>query len=120
VTFAWRLSGAGNRDRAMEADRRLTTPSSLSTSALREAVQRLPASVYRCKGFVLTAESPDERMVVQTVGRRSSITSLGRWNGRPRRTDLVVIGAADTLDPEELQRVFDDCRVGSRSGLGRD
>jgi G3E family GTPase len=97
-----------------------TSTEPLSTSALREAVRRLPASVYRCKGFVLTAESPDERMVVQTVGRRSSITSLGQWNGRPRRTDLVVIGAADTLDPEELQGVFDDCRVDSRSGLRRD
>ena len=72
----------------------------------------MPAAVYRCKGFVYTEECPDERFVIQTVGRRSTVVSLGAWGERARRTDLVLIGAAGSLDTDELQRRLDQCRVG--------
>ena len=93
-----------------------TTSTPLSTGALREAIRTLPAAVYRCKGIVLTAERPDERIVIQTVGRRSSMKTLGSWDGRPRRTDLVLIGAMDSMEPTQLQRTFDRCCVAPSAG----
>ena len=93
-----------------------TTSTPLSTVALREAIRTLPASVYRSKGIVLTAEQPDERTVIQTVGRRTSMKSLGSWDGHPRRTDLVLIGATNSMDAAELQHIFDRCLIGSSAG----
>ena len=93
-----------------------TTGTPLSTAALREAIRTLPAAVYRCKGIVLTAEQPDERTVIQTVGRRSSTKSLGPWDGHPRRTDLVLIGATNSMDPTELRHIFDSCRATPSAG----
>lgn len=93
-----------------------TTSAPISAKALRKAIRTLPASVYRCKGIVLTDEQPNKRIVVQAVGRRTSMKSLGSWDGRPIRTDLVVIGAANTMDPTELQHIFDGCRATARAG----
>ena len=89
-----------------------TSAKQLSLAELREVIRTLPAAVYRCKGFVYTEEDPDERFVIQTVGRRSTVASLGAWGERARRTDLVLIGAAGSLDTDELQRRLDQCRVG--------
>jgi G3E family GTPase len=86
-----------------------TTSTPLSAVALREAIRTLPAAIYRCKGIVLTVEQPNKRTVIQTVGRRSSMKSLGPWEDHPRRTDLVLIGAANAMDPTELQHIFDNC-----------
>jgi G3E family GTPase len=93
-----------------------TTSTPLSTVTLREAIRTLPAAVYRCKGIVLTAEEPDERIVIQTVGRRSSMKTLGPWESHPRRTDVVLIGAMNSMEPTELQRIFDSCRVEASTG----
>jgi G3E family GTPase len=83
----------------------------LSLLQLRDAVRKLPAAVYRCKGIVLTVEQPGERTVIQTVGRRSWTGTLGAWGDRPQRSDLVLIGSQDAMDPAELQRTFDQCRA---------
>ena len=87
-----------------------TTDARLSLVDLREAIRKLPAAVYRCKGIIMTTEKPEERTLVQSVSRRTSITTLGHWNDQPRRSDLVLIGAESAMKPAELQQVFDDCR----------
>lgn len=83
----------------------------MSVGKLREAVRALPGSVYRCKGFVVDAKTPETRSVLQSVGRRTSITVDGDWGGGSPRTDLVIIGAAGALGDESLQATFDACRV---------
>ena len=51
--------------------------------ALREMVRKqLPASIYRCKGIVFAAESPDSRLALQVVGRRTEIAELDPWGER--------------------------------------
>jgi G3E family GTPase len=87
-----------------------TSGDPLSLIALRDAIKRLPSSVYRCKGIVMTAEKPEERTVVQAVGRRTSTKPLGPWGDRPRRSNIVLIGAEAAMDSGELQQIFDDCR----------
>ncbi len=81
-----------------------------SLETLREMVRKqLPASIYRCKGIVYVADSPDKRIALQIVGRRTEISELDEWGDRPPRTQIVAIGSA--FDPQELTENFDACIV---------
>ena len=66
----------------------------------------------RCKGFFQLVEAPQERTLVQAVGRRVSLTSLGPWEQTPTGADLVVIGAKGSLETDDLQQQLDSCRGG--------
>ena len=81
-------------------------PFSLET--LREMVRKqLPASIYRCKGIVFAADSPDKRIALQIVGRRTEISELDQWGNRTPRTQIVAIGAS--INAQELSNQFDAC-----------
>jgi G3E family GTPase len=82
----------------------------LSLDAVREAARKLPASIYRCKGVVYTAEEPGRRMILQVVGKRVDIAIEEEWNGREPRTRIIAIGAHDGVDGAALHEVFDRCR----------
>ena len=82
----------------------------ISLEALREMVRReLPASIYRCKGILLSAESPHKRFALQMVGRRAEIEELDGWGERPPRTQIVAIGASGQVNAEELRTCFEAC-----------
>ena len=70
----------------------------LSLEAFRETARKLPASIYRCKGVVHTAEEPGRRVILQVVGKRVDIAVGEAWNGREPRTRIVAIGAQDGVD----------------------
>ena len=91
------------------------TDEPLSLEALRESARKLPASVYRCKGVVHTAEEPDRRAILQVVGKRVDIAVEDDWDGRERRTRIVAIGAHDGVDGAALREAFDGCREAVRS-----
>jgi G3E family GTPase len=82
-----------------------SSPDPLSLEAFRGLVKELPTTVVRGKGFVHAAERPDERMVFQLVGTRTTVTPGGPWRGEPR-TELVLIGPEGALDRAELDRLF--------------
>jgi G3E family GTPase len=88
-----------------------TTAEPLSESALEETIRKLPEAVYRAKGIVQSAERPEERVVVQAVGRRVSTSTIGPWGDRPPVSDVVVIGAEGSLDRAALEAALDACRV---------
>jgi G3E family GTPase len=80
----------------------------VSLDALRKMVQReLPVSVYRCKGIVFAADTPDKRLALQVVGRRTEITEQGEWGDHTPRTQIVAIGTQ--IDAQELTDKFDAC-----------
>ncbi|MCW0002009.1 GTP-binding protein [Pararhizobium sp. YC-54] len=83
----------------------------LSLEALREAVRKLPASIYRCKGVVHVGEEPGRRVILQVVGKRVDIAVADEWNGQVPRTCIIAIGAHDCVDATELGQVFDRCRA---------
>ncbi len=83
----------------------------LSVSALGETIRSLPGSIYRCKGFLFSADRPGERAVFQAVGRRTSVVFAGPWADRSPRTDLVFIGAEGAIDPDALKVALDACAV---------
>jgi G3E family GTPase len=80
----------------------------MSIEALRKMVQReLPVAVYRCKGIVFAADSPEKRFALQVVGRRTEVTELDEWGARSPLTQIVAIGAQ--LDAQELNQRFKSC-----------
>ena len=97
-------AGSGFDTWSYESDR------PFSIEALRQMVRReLPASIYRCKGIVYIADAPERRAVLQAVGRRVDVALLDEWNGRMPRTQIVAIGAAGSIDAEDLKKRFDAC-----------
>ena len=60
--------------------------------------RRLPDSVSRCKGVVYVADAPERRAVLQIVGRRTDVTLIDEWGERPRKTQIVAIGAPESID----------------------
>lgn len=75
---------------------------------LRDAIRRLPANVYRCKGFVLDAANPSERTLLQAVGRRVAFTRMGDWGEERGNNDIVAIGSE--IDERSLRVAFAACR----------
>ncbi len=84
------------------------TSQPISLSALRQMIRKeLPASVYRCKGLVLTSEAPKKRYALQAVGRRAELIELGEWGQRTPKTQIVAIGSA--INAQELNDKFNIC-----------
>lgn len=81
----------------------------LELAALRESFRRLPGSVYRAKGVIYSADAPDRRAVLQLVGRRLDISIEDAWGMRPRRTQLVAIGAAGKMDRAAMDACVAAC-----------
>jgi len=89
---------------------RFETERQFSLEALREMVRKqLPASIYRCKGIVFTADSPDARFALQIVGRRTEILELDQWGSQEPHSQIVAIGAANGFDPHNLTKQFEAC-----------
>lgn len=86
------------------------TTAPLSLEALRHVASHLPAGVYRCKGVIHAAGEPARRAVLQVVGKRVTISLEGGWGDRHPRTQIVAIGAWNSIDREALQQQFDRCR----------
>jgi G3E family GTPase len=87
----------------------------LSLEALREALSKLPAPIYRAKGVIYTADAPERRAVLQVVGTRVDISLADEWGERRPRTQIVAIGAG-TVERETLQTVFNECLSASPTG----
>jgi hypothetical protein len=91
------------------------TDAPLSLEPLREAARKLPASVYRRKGVVHTAEEPGRRVILQVVGKRVDIAVGDGWNGKEPPTRIIAIAARDGVDGVGLRATFDRCRCSSVS-----
>jgi G3E family GTPase len=85
------------------------TDQPLALEALRETLRKLPGNVYRAKGVVYSTDAPHRRAVLQVVGRRIDISIQEEWGQRARRTQIVAIGAAGSIDASLLERTFASC-----------
>ncbi len=82
----------------------------VSYKALRRMVENLPQSIYRAKGIFFLADSPDKRGVLQVVGQRASLSLAGEaWGDTAPYSQLVVIGAARSIDADDLNRRIEEC-----------
>jgi len=92
----------------------------LSLDALKEMIRRrLPGNVYRCKGVIYAADTPDRQAVLQVVGRRSEVVSGEAWGDVQPQTQIVAIAAAGSIDTEVLTALFEGCihKVASEAAL---
>jgi hypothetical protein len=55
----------------------------------------------------LDADSPNKRIALQIVGRRTEISELGEWGDRTPHTQIVAIGAS--INAQQLSNQFDAC-----------
>jgi G3E family GTPase len=85
------------------------TDQPLSLETLREAMRKLPGTVYRAKGVVFTTDAPQRRAVLQVVGRRVDISIQEEWGQRAPRTQIVAIGAAGSINASLLEKTLASC-----------
>ncbi len=88
-----------------------TTDNPLSLKALRGVFEELPNTIYRAKGAVQLHEMPDNRMILQMVGKRASLTLADEWGDDPPRTQIVMIASHGGLDVEALRSQLEACIV---------
>jgi len=93
------------------------TDEPLALEALREAMRKLPGSIYRAKGVVYNTDEPHRRAVLQVVGRRVDIALEQHWGERTPRTQIVAIGAAGSIDADLLEATVTSCITGAMSPL---
>ena len=85
------------------------TEKPLSLEAVRDVARKLPASIYRCKGVIYSADEPSRRAVLQVVGKRVDLSLEEDWGERPPRSRIVAIGAAGGVDAGVLKEKFASC-----------
>jgi G3E family GTPase len=76
----------------------------------------LPASVLRAKGLLYVDADPAHAVVLQLVGRRWTLETGDQWERAERRSRLVAIAAADSLDRVRLSAVFQHALVDDAPG----
>ncbi len=80
---------------------------------LRRAIEALPAEVYRVKGILNVTRSPSRPVVLHVVGRRAELDLAPGWEegeySNPRRSELVVIGAAGAVQAPRMRELFEGC-----------
>jgi G3E family GTPase len=89
-----------------------TVDEALSFRALRDAVQELPATIYRAKGFLNLLEYPNNKAILHVVGRRATLQVADAWGDAQRRSQLVFIGENGGVKPAVLEPLLDACRAG--------
>jgi G3E family GTPase len=90
------------------------TDKPLALEMLRETMRKLPGTVYRAKGVIYTTDAPQRRAVLQVVGRRVDISLQDEWSKRTPLTQIVVIGAAGSIDASLLEKTFASCISATR------
>lgn len=93
----------------------------VSYPELKRAIGQLPESIYRAKGIFNLIDEPDQRAVLQVVGRRANLI-LEAWGESERRNSrFVVIGAHGQVNPERLQALMDKTLASNapKTGLHR-
>jgi len=83
---------------------------------LKDALDALPLSVYRAKGVIWLNEYSHEMAVFHLVGKRASLYLAGPWGDQLPRSQLVLIGAHGTLNPNYLDLHFEAALVDTPSG----
>jgi G3E family GTPase len=81
----------------------------LSLPRLRSVFEALPDTIYRAKGIVYIEELPSYRIILQMVGKRSSLINGDPWGPEPSRSEIVLIGALNGFDKKELEEAFNSC-----------
>ncbi len=81
----------------------------LDFKTFRDAVKGLPTDIFRAKGVLYFRDAPQRRGLLHVVGKRVRLTVGEEWGEQAPRSQLVVIGAAGSVDAPALQARFEAC-----------
>jgi G3E family GTPase len=79
----------------------------LPMQRLHAALSRMPKTVFRAKGLLYLQEKPEYRCVLQSTAQRAAITVDAPWGSRAPQTQIVFIGSAGGVDPQEIRALFE-------------
>jgi len=79
--------------------------------ALCNAIDQLPATIFRAKGFVQLQEAPERKATVHIVGKRAMLVFGGKWGVKKTKTQIVFIGTHGGVDGPRLQALLDGARA---------
>ncbi|MBX3066672.1 MAG: GTP-binding protein, partial [Anaerolineae bacterium] len=83
----------------------------LSLPAIRKVSRELPTSIYRAKGILNLAESPDRKAVLQVVGNRVKVTIGDYWGDEKPYTQIVFIGSHGSVNGDKLRQMMEHTLV---------
>ena len=73
-------------------------------------MRKLPGTIHRAKGVIYTTDVPQQRAILQVVGRRVDIPAEEEWvRHRIPCTQIVAIGKPGSIDPSLLENTFASC-----------
>ena len=75
---------------------------------LHAVLSRLPRTVFRAKGLLNLVEKPDYPCILQSTGRRATVTIGQPWGDRVPRTQIVFIGSSGGVDGDWLSRQLNE------------
>ncbi|MGH1383658.1 CobW family GTP-binding protein [Kordia sp.] len=87
-----------------------TSKEAFTFMAIRKALEKLPSSIYRAKGFIQLESAPEEQGVFQMTGERAWLRMGTHWESEKRSTRLVFIGKKESLNPTEINEHIDECQ----------
>lgn len=112
--------GRTHKHSQMFATWKYETERPCSLEALREAAAKLPVGVYRAKGVIYSSDAPQQRVILQVVGRRVDLSLSDDWEGRTPRTQIVAIGAPGSCSAAAIQELFDSALARQAEAAGRE
>ena len=81
----------------------------MNLGLLQQLLNHLPGALFRAKGFVYAADKPNDRLLLQLVGRRAVLSVDRPWGESPPQTRLVFIARSDTCNFASIRDVLNQC-----------
>ena len=78
--------------------------------AVRKALEQLPSTIYRAKGFMQLEAAPEEQGIFQMTGKRAWLRLGTNWGNKQPSTRLVFIGKKGSVDRTAINRWLDTCQ----------
>ncbi|MBE9636299.1 CobW family GTP-binding protein [Salipiger mangrovisoli] len=85
----------------------------LHVQRLHDCLSQLPKTIFRAKGIVNLLEKPGYPVVLQSTGKRATLTVGQPWAGREPRTQIVFIGTRGGVDGDWIEGQLIEPHFGS-------
>jgi G3E family GTPase len=77
--------------------------------AVRDVLKTLPTGIFRVKGVLWLAETPERRTLLHLVGSRVQLTFGEPWGDTPPQSQLIGIGLPEAVNVDDLTQRFAAC-----------
>jgi len=80
----------------------------IHTANIHSFLNKLPEGVLRAKGIVFLEEDPDQRFLLQLVGRRWTLKPSESWGNQQPESKLVFIGISGSISEAQFEAALAD------------